>query len=48
VVTFQAAARTGDLAALEALLLHAAWPSARQRGQGSTAGARRPLPARAA
>jgi RNA polymerase sigma-70 factor (ECF subfamily) len=48
VVAFQAAARTGDLAALEALLVRAACPSARQRARGSAAGARRPLPARAA
>lgn len=48
VLAFQAAARTGDLAALEALLAHSAWPSARQRAQESAAGGRRPLPAQAA
>lgn len=44
VTAFQAAARTGDLAALEGMLVHAAWPSTRQQEQA----ARYPLPARAA
>ncbi|MFC8796481.1 sigma factor [Promicromonospora sp. NPDC057138] len=48
VAAFQAAARTGDLAALEALLPCAAWPSTRGREQRPGAGARRPRPARAA
>lgn len=48
VLAFQRAARTGDLAALEALLVHTAWPSTRRREQRSVAGARGPLPARAA
>jgi RNA polymerase sigma factor (sigma-70 family) len=44
VAVFQAAARTGDLAALEAMLVCAAWPSARRCEQG----ARSPLSAQAA
>lgn len=48
VTAFQAAARTGDLAALEAMLTRTAWPSTRQREREPVAGARCPLPARAA
>lgn len=44
VAAFQAAARTGDLAALEGMLVCAAWPSTRRCEQR----ARGPLPARAA
>ena len=48
VTAFQAAARTGELAALEALLGRAAWPSRRRHERPPVRGARRPVPLQAA